>query len=100
MSVNLQQRLARVSEQFGATSGGVITNVKEEDDDEDEDDDEELAVNHSGGTIKSYSKRKLSTDDKPGDVDLDDDGENGLSESKNTVTIKLDHHQHHNPQVF
>ena len=51
----------------------------------------------SGGTIKSYSKRKLSTDDKINDVDLDDDG---LSESKTTVTIQLDPHQQNNPQLF
>merc|ERR1712223_296210 len=49
--------------------------------------------------MKSYSKRKLSVDDK-NDVDLDDDGENGLSESKTTVTIQLDPHQQNNPQVF
>ena len=48
MSVNLQQRLARVSEQFGATSGGVIANIKEEDDDDEDEEEEELAVNHSG----------------------------------------------------
>ena len=46
MSVNLQQRLARVSEQFGSTTGGVI--VKEEDEDDEDEDEEELAVNHSG----------------------------------------------------
>ena len=51
----------------------------------------------SGGTIKSYSKRKLSTDEKINDVDLDDDG---LSESKTTVTIQLDPHQQNNPQLF
>ena len=51
----------------------------------------------SGGTIKSYSKRKLSTDDKINDVDLDYDG---LSESKTTVTIQLDPHQQNNPQLF
>ena len=49
MSVNLQQRLARVSEQFGSTSGGVI--VKEEDEDDEDEDEEELAVNHSGNHI-------------------------------------------------
>ena len=49
MSVNLQQRLARVSEQFGSTSGGVI--VKEEDEDDEDEDEEELAVNHSGNCI-------------------------------------------------
>ena len=50
MSVNLQQRLARVSEQFGSTSAGGV--IKQEVDDEDEDEEEEeLAVNHSG---KSY----------------------------------------------
>merc|ERR1712008_473269 len=92
ISANLQQRLARVSQQFGSVSGGVV--IKDEDDDEEE---EELAGNHSGGTIKSYSKRKLSTDDKINDVDLDDDG---LSESKTTVTIQLDPHQQNNPQLF
>ena len=55
MSVNLQQRLARVSEQFGSTSGGVTTIVKEEDDEDEDDDDEELAVNHSG-KVKFYKK--------------------------------------------
>ena len=56
-----------------------------------------MEILFSGGTIKSYSKRKLSTDDKINDVDLDDDG---LSESKTTVTIQLDPHQQNNPQLF
>ena len=46
ISANLQQRLARVSEQFGSVSGGVV--IKEEDDDEEDEEEEELAVNHSG----------------------------------------------------
>ena len=46
ISANLQQRLARVSEQFGSVSGGVV--IKEEDDDDEDEEEEELAVNHSG----------------------------------------------------
>ena len=38
--------MARVSEQFGSVSGGVV--IKEEDDDEEDEEEEELAVNHSG----------------------------------------------------
>ena len=55
LSVNLQQRLARVSEQFGSgTTGGAFT--KASDGTEDDEDDEDLAVNHGDGTLKSYSK--------------------------------------------
>lgn len=99
LSANLQQRLARVSEQFGTGTGTTTVLAKagdHEDDDDEDEDDEDLAVNHSGGTIKSYSKRKLSSDEKD---DEDEDDEDGLSESKTTVTIQLDHQQA-NPQVF
>eukprot|EP00093_Oithona_nana_P004817 04817.XXX_9449_11737_1 [CDS] Oithona nana genome sequencing. len=66
MSANLQQRLARVSEQFGTQRGTT------EDEDETEE-EEDLSVNHSGG--KSY-RRKMSEDKD----DLED-------ESKTTVTV-------------
>lgn len=102
LSANLQQRLARVSEQFGTNVVGGTVLAKGGDhgeDDDDDEDDEDLSVNHSGGTIKSYSKRKLSSDEKDMD-DEDEDDEDGLSESKTTVTIQLDHHQQANPQVF
>merc|ERR1719445_69719 len=66
MSANLQQRLARVSEQFGTQRGTT------EDEDETEE-EEDLSVNHSGG--KSY-RRKMSEDKD----DLEDD-------SKTTVTV-------------
>ena len=57
--------------------------------DEDDEEDEDLSVNHSSGTLKSYSKRKLSTDDKD---DLDSSEELTASESKTTVTIQLQDH--------
>lgn len=99
MSANLQQRLARVSEQFGTTSTsmGASKDSGEVEDDDEDDDDEDLSVNHSG-SLKSYSKRKLSCDDKDEDDD-DDEDESGLSESKTTVTIQLEQ-QSANPQVF
>lgn len=53
MSANLQQRLARVSEQFGGAS-----NPRDEDE---TDEDEDLSVDPSGA-LKSYSKR--SRDDR------------------------------------
>ena len=111
LSVNLQQRLARVSEQFGTTTGSGGTFTKASDGTEDDEDDEDLAVNHGDGTMKSYSKvsnnttiflvndtfnplmltfllqRKASSDDKS---EEDEDDEDGLRESKTTVTIQLD----------
>ena len=67
MSANLQQRLARVSEQFGTNRGAT------EDEEDETEEEEDLSVNHSGG--KSY-RRKLSEDKD----DLED-------ESKTTVTV-------------
>lgn len=87
LSTNLQQRLARVSEQFTTTAtGSGTTYVTTKAEPEEEDEDEELAVNHGDGPLKSYSKRKNSSDDKSED-DMDEDG---LRESKTTVTIQLD----------
>lgn len=96
LSANLQQRLARVSEQFG-TAAKSASDVEDEDD---EDEDEELSVNHSGGAIKSYSKRKTSSDDKSdledNDEDMEDEDGHVTNESKTTVTIEATS----NPEVF
>ena len=71
MSANLQQRLARVSEQFANK------------------DEEELSINHASGTLKSYSKRKLNPEEDDEDLE-DSEDSNGERESKTTVTIQLD----------